>query len=406
MIMASSKTILKAYLHRSNTFFLGGTALALILFCPLPERIFPAKVQDILREQKRLSDSQYGESWHKERRRPDPLNSQKDNITSTSNRGHALDDSTTQKGAMFIPMTWLRKREPEPYSASDPEWQGFVTLSKDAKQMTAVKTRLCEVVCEHLRQVLTRVIGKQLTVHKSWLDFQFPSAPPAVYERSGILWTDDQISWTTRRVDERQVVRVYRVLLPTALVSSLQALSTTLLKSHYASLKSLWLSSDISERQRPAGQPIAKPLSSATVEGERRGISSANTPNGSSTSPQNLTSATTPDSQATLIHSMLPKPEPDSAISAATKAFKLNFLKKWLTPPVLLPRGVCLLKGEIGIHGSNGRVKISVTAVYLPKEDRFVSLKLTHAEIFPHRQAPIGKKKAENVSKSDNDSKS
>lgn len=126
--------------------------------------------------------------------------------------------------------------------------------------------------------------------------------------------------------------------------------------------------------------------------------------NRSSTSPQNLKSATTPDSQATLIHIILPKSEPDTAISAATKAFKLDFLREWRTPHVIHPRGLCLLNGQIGILGANGRCKVSVTATYLPKEDRFVSITVTHAETCSHRQARIGRKKPENVSKLENDS--
>lgn len=408
MPMASKKQSIKADIHRSRNLFLGGTALALILFCPLPERVFPAEVQEIFRKQNRLPDNQYGELWQKERRRLDQLNTSKDDAASTSNPGEVLSDSKTQQQAIFIPITWLKERKPEYYSASDPEWHEFERLSEDAQRRTAVKTRLCEQVCETLRsqQSVTRKIGKPLTVHINWLDFKFPLMAPIGYERSGILWTNGQIKWTTRQVGEQQVNRVYRVLVPTALFSSLQVLSSTLLKSHYESLKRLWLRSDNPERPGDGDKPITQPLSRATGEGEHPNIAAEKIQNRSSTSQQNMTSATTPDLQAGLIRSILPESEPNSSISAAMQAFKSMFVQKWHTPHVILPRGSCILKGQIGIKGPNGRCKVSVISVYLPKEDLFLRVVATDVDIFPRRQAPLGRRNLEKVSKSDNDPKS
>lgn len=43
------------------------------------------------------------------------------------------------EGALFIPLAWSRLQQGELYTASDPEWQEFVKLSKDRKKLQKLR---------------------------------------------------------------------------------------------------------------------------------------------------------------------------------------------------------------------------------------------------------------------------
>jgi hypothetical protein len=318
-----------------------------------------------------------------------------ENADSNLDRGGGSANPQRQKLALFIPITWLRKREREYYSGSDPEWQQFAALSKDRDRVKAIKSRLSDHICRQVAndQRLTRAIGKPLTVSAAWLEFHFPSMAPVEYERSGILWFDNKMTWATRVFDERQTMRLYRVFIPKALFSSIQTLSSNLIASHYASLKGLWSSQGKPEHQKTIDKPAAGPPAPATRQDESKGAPAISVPKRLSTSQQNLSSTATPILQAEAVRHIMPDPEPGSAISVAAKAFKLNFLKEWRQSQFGRPRGVCLLEGEIGLQGPKGRCKMSVSAIYLPKDDVFVEIIGASTGVWQHSQAPLGKPK-------------
>ncbi len=348
----------------------------------------------MVREDKKSHDREYGEFWHKERKRLEELNRQ-------SKETRMVMDSTEgadrPQGAVFVPMTWLRKREKEYYSGDDPEWQEFIKLSKDLKQVRAVKSSLAETVCSDLSNhaTVTRFIGQPLTVYATWLDFDFPSTAPVEYERSGILWADDKFTWVSRRVEERRAKRLYGILFPAALLSSLRALSSSLLTSHLGTLRSLWSQADKPDQQEPRAKPV-EGSSPPTPDPDRsKRASMLSTQTRTSTSQQNFSLAATPHLQAELLRNIIPEAESNSAISAAARVFKLNFSKSWRKTMFDIPRGACLLRGEIGVKGPKGRCKMSVMAVYLPKENAFVHVLGSSTGIWLKSQGPLGKPKSE-----------
>jgi hypothetical protein len=393
-LLSVEHTILKTDCFSLGTFFLRTTAVAFVLFCPLPERIF-------LQKHRKPLDSEYGELWQKEHRRQEQLNQHPQNPESASDLAEVSDDGNTQTGAIFIPMTWLTKREREYYSGTDPEWQEFVALSKDPERMRAIKSKLAGTMCRHVSRIpeITRLTGKPLAVDVSWLDFHFPSLAPAEYERSGLLWTDDGVTWVTRKFDDRQAKRVYRVLFPMALFSSLQTLSTTLWTSHYESLKGLWSGRENKDPQASANLSIQKPVPPAAAQQESKSTSLVSIQRRPTPSQQSMSLALTGGFQAQIIRNIMPEPQPNSIIAGASKAFRLNFLSRWSTAQAFHPRGACAVKGEVGMNGPKGRCKISVSAVYLPKEDVFLYIGGDNLDIWEHSQAPRGTSKPQDPPK-------
>lgn len=361
---------------RLSTLYLctSGAVVVFVLFCPFPNSILPAEAQEMLQRRKGGQASQYGEAWQKEHQRLNQLTQQADNADSSLEAMRKSDRPHPQPGAVFFPITWLSKREPEYYSASGPEWQAFVELSNDAERAKAVRSKLSNTVCEMASNsnAITGVIGKPLMVHASWLDFDFPSRAPAQYECSGILWADNKITWATRRLDDAQVNRLHRVLFPVTLFSSLQAMITSLLKSHYASWKSLWSMSVNSEKSEHQ-------MNTTTV------LSVQKRP---STSQQSTSPAPSPNIQTDSMRHFMDRQERNSAIFSAVKAFKFTFSKHWRMSQVHQIRGACLLTGEVGIKGPRGRWKFSVFAQYLPEEDTFVQIDAISKGFWRNSQAP------------------
>jgi hypothetical protein len=349
------------------------------------------------RNRRQRQESGYGKVWQEEHRRLEQLQHQTKHASSTINSDQDANGSHIQQDAIFIPMTWPSKREEEFYSGSDPEWQQFVALSNDLGQTKAVKTRLAEAVCDSLANnaPISRIIGKPMTVYATWLDFIFPYAAPVEYERSGILWTKNEIVWATRRVEDRQAKRLYRVLLPTTLLSSLQGPGSRLLSSYYGSLRSLLSRSENPEHQKPAAEPVAESSLPAMGRNASKGAPTLSIKKKPSTSQRNLSLAATPRIQAEVVRIIMPEPEPNSPISAAVKQFKVNYLKKWRQSQFDVPRGACMVTGEVGVKGPNGRCKMTVTAVYLPKEDVFVHIVGNNSLLWLKNQSPIGRSKLE-----------
>ena len=383
---------------RFSTLFFGTSALAVTFLLLVSEQLSVAEIQQMMQKYKKRPDSEYGESWQKERRRLEQLNHKGSGVGSKMGSMQGVDSPHTQQEAVFIPMTWFSKCKREYYSGSDPEWQQFLALSKDRKRSKAVKTSLADTVCEDLgnHAVFSRLVGKPLTVYAKWLDFEFPSAAPVEYERSGILWVDGKIIWATRRIDDRQTKRLYRILFPAALATPLQVTSSTRLATHYGSLKSLWSRLGKSEHQRSGDKMVAESLPPATGQD---GAQSASTLSRPSRSQQKVFLGPTPSMQAELVRNLMPEPGPDSAIAVAMKKFKLNFSKRWRESQFEGPRGTCRLRGEIGIEGPKGRFKMFIIAVYHPKEDVFVHISGVPTGIWQRFQAPAGRPKPGNPSK-------
>lgn len=53
-----------------------------------------------------------------------------------------LVEDELEEDRVFIPLTWSWLEEGELYTASDPEWQEFVTISKDRKKLQKLRGEL------------------------------------------------------------------------------------------------------------------------------------------------------------------------------------------------------------------------------------------------------------------------
>ena len=266
--------------------------------------------------------------------------------------------------------------------------------------MKRVKSQLADMVCKHTNNspAIARILGKPLTLSITWLSFKFPQSAPAEYERCGILLANNQVKWVARRYDDRQAQRLFRVIFPNVLFSSLQGLSLTLLTSHYGTLKRLWSRTERSEHQISTEMSVVSSLPT-TTQNEGKSSPLASTQERSVEPQQNIPLVATPIFYAKAVRNIMHGSEPDSAVVAAAKSFKLNFVKKWNNSLSFGIRGACVVKGEIAMNGPHGRCKVSVEALYLPKENIFARIAFNNFDYWTETQAPLGKPKSGRSSK-------
>lgn len=70
-----------------------------------------------------------------------------------------VEDELEEEDRVFIPLTWSWLEEGELYTASDPEWQEFVNISKDRKKLQKLRgtLKILKRDCSAVRVFLTDV---------------------------------------------------------------------------------------------------------------------------------------------------------------------------------------------------------------------------------------------------------
>ncbi|KAI9647991.1 hypothetical protein NHQ30_002619 [Ciborinia camelliae] len=124
---------------------------------------------------------------------------------------------------LFIPFPGTTKELPAfPYKGTDPEFQEFMRISKDAELLQKLRVDLAEFMRDFASKTpgIVRFAGKNMKTRRLWLDIDFPKFPPPTFERSGLEITDDTISWVVAPVEASLVYKIRNVLWPTAVFQS------------------------------------------------------------------------------------------------------------------------------------------------------------------------------------------
>ncbi|KAK4041845.1 hypothetical protein C8A01DRAFT_34096 [Parachaetomium inaequale] len=133
----------------------------------------------------------------------------------------------------FIPLPLTTKKlPPQPYSKSDPEWQEFIRISNDRQLQHRIRHYIAEYVLEIATQhpVAIARIGKEVRLGRYWMGFEYPRMAPPVYERTGILITDDAVALVTRPHDPWIAKQLDRALNPRPLALGVWAFGTAMVK--------------------------------------------------------------------------------------------------------------------------------------------------------------------------------
>ncbi|KAK4152676.1 hypothetical protein C8A00DRAFT_44278 [Chaetomidium leptoderma] len=139
----------------------------------------------------------------------------------------------------FIAFPLTTKEYPGRYYAqSDPEWLEFVRISKDQKAKDEIKGRwLLDCYAAHyvLKCAATSPMipwgaDRNIRVSRYWVDIDYPLKAPPVFERSGILVTEDSLEWTTMPCEPVMKQFLDRILWPMPVALGFWAFGTETVK--------------------------------------------------------------------------------------------------------------------------------------------------------------------------------
>lgn len=281
--------------------------------------------------------------------------------------------------ASFLPLTWMTKRQPEPYTSRDPEWKAFTELSQDPKAIQKVQDQLVSF-CYHAimesHEEILDVTGTPLGKFKAWVDVTYPQMKPARYERSGLVWIHDGI-WKNKvlygKVDYDGYTgrRFASLLWPDAFLKAAYEAGKFGAMWYYEVIKNLVV-------EPPKVHPGNK--SSADIMSELRAQHKQD--QDQDQGPQDMTSLER--AARKLGHDL----HLDFTTDHSAMTFQRHFSEEWSRSRFALPLGVCRFSGTVGLHGPDGHCKIAVDAFYLPKEKTFYSINLALMNLWPYSQHP------------------
>ncbi|KAJ5986831.1 hypothetical protein N7451_011196 [Penicillium sp. IBT 35674x] len=301
-------------------------------------------------------------------------------------RGEELLEDEEEIGSpLFVPLTWSWLEEGELYTASDPEWQEFVQISKDREKLKKLRDELAAIVRDSASGQLSQILGSPLSLTGFWLVHQFPHRAPPEYLRSGIEVTDDGVAWVTRPIDPEIGDKVQTYMKPFHVALAIKDAYLVLLRRQLARFR--------------GDTPHA--LESF---GERRILS--NNENLSHEQPSlqpavpEETSGNLPPNEGIELHpssiisslQRLPLPDlgPGSDLHLASLAFRLRLNEYQANTPRTPIRGTFFISGPVGLKGPNGFCRFEVRGEYDPSKSGWRTVEMSLRDVNLRKQRPLG----------------
>lgn len=307
------------------------------------------------------------------------------------------------------------------YKVSNVSWRcfyGYYDLGADS-----VADDLAMAVCTKYgsHPVIRRVVGEPMSLTSHWLIHQFPYSPPQEYERSGYVTYplcvcsltmlrieigEDYVAWTTRPVENRQVARIWRYLMPQSIVSSLWQMYTYLGKQWVDRAQGvIWPKSSDSKTagssrfdilEHEATNEASQGSKVRSMEEMRARIEKVKM--GSERVEKLLLEAKKRNQKeaSTPTASLLPKDlqrvmlwDP-ADVKGATTVFRRNLARTYKPPGSEgRLRGSFTVKGEVGMTGPEGQAKMAVWAEYHP-DYGYTKVFSVLVALLPYTMSPRG----------------
>ncbi|KAL4943940.1 hypothetical protein BDV06DRAFT_188431 [Aspergillus oleicola] len=335
------------------------------------------------------------------------VESRKDSSARHDNRGIESDENgqsvpgkphKKRAKASFIPIGWPRLREGKFYAASDPEWKVFTQVSKDDKKLEALKDELASITLGEASQssVLANLLGPPFKINRDWLHPQFPSRAPPVYCRSGLLFTDYGISWTSEQPMSNKGIGgfVPPHFVSLAVKNAYLVLWQNLLdKFNFGNLSNERSSGFPGSSSKTVLQSDLKTLDKLgdTTSSESRTLPSPE-PNDNASSSHDDRRSHPSVILSTLGWLPLPKYGPGTDLYAASLAFKQQINECRARDLRTHRRGTFFVRGPVGLEGSLGFCRIEVEGEYDPMASEWVSISMHLRDLDVFNNRPLSDK--------------
>lgn len=303
------------------------------------------------------------------------------------------DEEEYDDAVLFLPTGLSRQKPKTYYRGSDPEWQEFKKISQDKARIERIRQELINLVRTSCSSpaYIAKIGEVDPKRGRAWIEFKYPDGPPPEFERPGYELTED-LEWrqTTRDVEPAHHHRITNLLSPTAAAAALY--EDTKRKAGRS-----WntFAAYIGWADQPEHLTVQQIIQQAT---NTRPPSS---PSSSSTATASTTTSPFTTTPPTSSNSSNDKPPEEKALTIAlpdpkTLTLDLTNLRDSLakshrqTTALNTPRGAFGVHALVEVWGSRARITLNVTAVYDPKQARFVALSVNLWNQVALRQTPKG----------------
>ncbi|KAJ5903738.1 hypothetical protein N7504_006121 [Penicillium tannophilum] len=301
-------------------------------------------------------------------------------------RGEELLEDEEELGApLFVPLTWSWLEEGELYTASDPEWQEFVQISKDREKLKKLRDELAAIVRDSASGQLSQILGSPLSLTGFWLVHQFPHRAPPEYLRSGIEVTDDGVAWVTRPIDPEIGDKVQTFMKPIHVALAIKDAYLVLLRRQLA-------------RFRGDTPHALESFSERRILSNNENLSHEQ-PSLQPAVPEETTGNLPPNEDielhpSSIISSLQRLPLPDlgtgSDLHLASLAFRLRLNEYQAKTPRTPIRGTFFISGPVGLKGPNGFCRFEVRGEYDPSKSGWRTVEMSLRDVNLRKQRPLG----------------
>lgn len=276
---------------------------------------------------------------------------------------------------------WFRKRQDGPYTESDPEFQEFVRFQSDKKKVDDVTRQVLDkakekLKCAHCHLPRLRYIGftGRLNCEMAVSPQLFP--PPS-YEVPALLLFKDGFSFGWKTLPPHRGAKMNAIFHPTQTFAAAKESARVFFELSYYVVKAKIFGAPLHFPKIHSPRPHDHAHDDKKALGDSSVAKSNELPfswsSATNQSIQDLLKAMQDGPSAAKRHSEMIENVPFSyPIQAAAKVFKQKQLQGLVRDQMNQARGSVQIKGRIYCFGTRGAYIVTVKAVYLPAEDRFL----------------------------------
>ncbi|KAK7223593.1 hypothetical protein V2G26_011596 [Clonostachys chloroleuca] len=312
------------------------------------------------------------------------------------------EDEEDPEPLLFLPFPFTTKKVKQPpYRGSDPEWAGFLKISKDQAMQKSIKGQLADIVRQALERhpsIISTMGGKNIRIKRSWLDILYPPAPPPKHYVSGLIVDWDGLFWGDRPIDTSAALQLDAIMYPKAVAMSAWSFWNVLFQRTKV---------DISKALGLETEPPAPTWQSVMLERSREAERSKGNPSipGPDSRPTHVTPPSQPPPNGKTAQdnsSQFPvdfaglfrKPEGEVRLSPslqhALHAASLTLAKHRKPIQPQPTRGCVRVDGLVELLGPSAVMTVAVVGWFDPQQKRFVSTSTEVKHVIRLKQRPLG----------------
>lgn len=292
---------------------------------------------------------------------------------------------SAQDVSFVLRLPYIQQKHPVPYKETDMEWIEASKLMNDPARLAALKKAIVEETIkgwvrdkptfECIKLVSPGKLSKGV---ESIFDVVVPLHRPPRFEQHAVVWLPGGPRLAKLQLSNTTASRILRIWYPEVSIYAFWNAGRAFTYASYQSAKSRFQSKGSSNTSvvTPFSSPVS-PTNTAALP-----ASSARKP-GSSTNTS-LDAAKTEDPLLASFFHLAKTLAPESPLAQAKMAFWRSLTAMQIQNLQYVPEGAVVFQGYVSLVGYRGKVKSTVSAIYLPAEDRLIlPIILESTEVLP-----------------------